>query len=40
MHAVFVEVNADESQADQGREAIKRGALPRARDAGARAGSG
>ena len=38
MHAVFIEVNADESQADRGREAIKREAVPRARDAGARAG--
>jgi len=38
MHAVFIEVNADESRADQAREAIKRGAVPRARDAGASAG--
>jgi hypothetical protein len=38
MPAVFIEVNADESQAGRGREAIKREAVPRARDAGARAG--
>jgi hypothetical protein len=38
MRAVFTEVNADESQAGRGRELIKREAVPRARDAGARAG--
>jgi hypothetical protein len=38
MHALLIEVNASESQADRGREAIERGAVPRARNAGARAG--
>jgi hypothetical protein len=38
MHAVLIEVNADKSQAGRRREVIKREAVPRARDAGARAG--
>ena len=38
MHALFIEVTADESQAELHRESIERGAVPRLRDGGARAG--
>ena len=40
MPAVFIEVNADESQAGRGREVIKREAVPRARDDGPAPGTG
>jgi hypothetical protein len=38
VHALFIEVNADESKAELHRESIERGAVPRLRDAGASAG--
>ena len=38
MHAVFVEVNADESHIEAARESLQSRAVPMAREAGARAG--
>ena len=38
MYATFVEINADESQIDAARETVQRFAVPRAREAGAKAG--
>lgn len=38
MHALFVEVNVDESMNEQARERLQREEVPRAREAGANAG--
>jgi hypothetical protein len=38
MHAVFVEVDADESHVDAARQALNQNVAPAAREAGARAG--
>lgn len=38
MHAIFVEVNADESKTDLAREALPKTAAARAREAGAKGG--
>jgi hypothetical protein len=38
MHAVFIEVNADESHVEAARESLRSRAVPMARDTGARAG--
>lgn len=38
MHAVFIEVNADESLTDTAREELPKTAVPRAKEAGAKAG--
>jgi hypothetical protein len=38
MHAVFIEVDADESQTDAAREMLPKVAVPRARERGAKGG--